>query len=231
MKTQLYLIILFITGMSVHFVRAQPTAGTTGMLNTPSARMQSDGTLMIGGAWLPAAIMPDKLKFDTGNYYLNLTFLPFLEVSYRCTLLKMPDDGYHNQDRSIALKGRLLRERQLLPAVVIGGNDIYSSAEKGNRYFRTFYMATGKHFRCGKTYIHASLGYGFDTSGSDQLTGIFGGVSLSPHFVPTLECMAEYDSNAVNTGVALTFFSHLRVVVFTYDLRYLTACLTYKICL
>ncbi|MGD9558645.1 MAG: hypothetical protein AB7V25_16590 [Mangrovibacterium sp.] len=74
MKTHLCLIMLLIAGIPVQLIRAQPTAGITGMLNTPTARMQPDGTLIIGGAWLPAAIMPDKLNFNTGNYYLNLTF-------------------------------------------------------------------------------------------------------------------------------------------------------------
>jgi hypothetical protein len=231
MKTHFCLIMLLIAGMPVQLIRAQPTAGITGMLNTPTARMQPDGTLTLGGTWLPAAIMPEKLKFNTGNYYVNLTFLPFLEVSYRCTLLKMPDGGYHNQDRSIALKGRLLRERRLLPSVVAGGNDIYSSAEKGNRYFKTCYVAAGKHFSCAKAHIHTSLGYGFKTSGSERLTGLFGGISLSPGFAPSLECMAEYDSKAFNTGVSLTFFHHLQIVVFAYELRHFTGCLMYKICL
>ncbi|MGD9558644.1 MAG: YjbH domain-containing protein [Mangrovibacterium sp.] len=143
----------------------------------------------------------------------------------------MSDGGYHNQDRSIALKGRLLRERRLLPSVVAGGNDIYSSAEKGNRYFKTCYAAAGKHFSCAKAHIYTSLGYGFETSGSDQLTGFFGGISLSPGFTPSLECMAEYDSKAFNTGVSLTFFNHLRIVGFAYNLRHFTGCLMYKICL
>lgn len=231
MKTHLCLIMLLMSGVPVQLIRAQPTAGITGMLNTPTARMQPDGTLIIGGAWLPAAIMPDKLKFNTGNYYVNLTFLPFLEVSYRCTLLKMPDGGYHNQDRSIALKGRLLRERRLLPSVVAGGNDIYSSARKGNRYFRTYYTVAGKHFICGKTHIHTSLGYGFETSESDQLTGVFGGISLSPGIAPSLECMAEFDSKAFNAGASLTLFNHLKIVAFAYDLRHLAGSLMYKICL
>lgn len=229
MKTHLCLIMLLIAGIPAQLIRAQPTAGTTGLLNTPTAQMQPDGTLAIGGAWLPAAIMPDKLNFNTGNYYVNLTFLPFLEVSYRCTLLKMPDGGYHNQDRSIALRGQFLRERRLLPAVVLGGNDIYSSGGKGNRYFRTFYMVAGKRVSFNKAQIHTSLGYGFRITESDQLTGIFGGLSLSPGFAPALECMAEYDSNAFNTGVAFTFFNHLRIVMFAYDHQHLTGCMMYKI--
>jgi hypothetical protein len=215
--------------MPMQFTRAQPTAGTTGLLNIPTAGMQADGTFMFGGTWLPAAMMPEALNFNTGNYYLNLTFLPFFEVSYRCTLLKSQSGGYRNQDRSVAVRARLFRERRYFPAVVAGGNDIYTSSGKGNQYFSAFYAVTSKNFDCGKIQVQASLGYGLDTFRNDQLAGIFGGISFSPEFLQSLELMAEYDSNAFNAGLSLTLFSHLRVVVFAYDLDHRAGCLMYKI--
>lgn len=228
MKTYFYAI-LFVVCVQAPFVLAQPTAGTTGLLNIPTAEMQPDGTFMFGGSWLPAAMMPDRLNFNTANYYLNLTFLPFLEISYRCTLLKNQSGGYHNQDRSIAVRGKLFRERKYLPAVVAGGNDIYTSSEKGNRYFSTFYVVTTKNTNYAKLHGQASLGYRFEENKSSRLSGIFGGVSISPQLLSPLEFIAEFDSKVLNAGLALTLFDQLRAVVFAYDLEYVTGCLMYRI--
>src|SRR5574344_581704 len=67
-------------------VKAQYSMGNTGLLNIPSADMQETGTFMGGGNYLPEGMTP--FAFDTGNYFVNITFLSILELSYRCTLLK-----------------------------------------------------------------------------------------------------------------------------------------------
>lgn len=69
-------------------VQAQYSMGNTGLLNIPTADMQKAGTFMGGGNYLPNGMTP--FNFNTGNYFVNITFLSFLELSYRCTLLKPP---------------------------------------------------------------------------------------------------------------------------------------------
>ena len=69
--------------------QAQYSMGNTGQLNIPTADMQEAGTFMGGGNYLPDGMTP--FNFNTGNYFVNMTFLSFVELSYRCTLLK-PDD-------------------------------------------------------------------------------------------------------------------------------------------
>ena len=85
-------------------VQAQYSMGNTGLLNIPTADMQKAGTFMGGGNYLPNGMTP--FNFNTGNYFVNITFLSFLELSYRCTLLKTTrydgKKGYFQQDRSLS---------------------------------------------------------------------------------------------------------------------------------
>ncbi len=89
--------------------------------------------------------MSTTWDYNSGNYYLNITFLPFLEVNYRCTFIKVTN-GKFNQDRSFAVRGRVLRESKHIPALVVGANDIYTSGSgKGNQYFGAMYGVTSKN--------------------------------------------------------------------------------------
>ena len=59
---------------------AQFTYGTTGLLHMPTADMQRDKTFMAGGGFLDKHATPDRWSYDTWNYYINITFFPWLEV-------------------------------------------------------------------------------------------------------------------------------------------------------
>ena len=70
-------------------IYAQALAGTTGLLHAPSAEMQKDKTYMLGGNILhlePLRYYNFKGIKYTFNYYINVTFFPWLEVGYTCTL-------------------------------------------------------------------------------------------------------------------------------------------------
>ncbi len=211
-------------------ISAQPTAGTTGLLNIPTAEMQRDGTFLFGGNYLPEVMTPELFSYDTGNYYLNITFLPFCEVNYRLTLLEIDDTGGHNQDRSFALRCRILKERGYLPAFVIGGNDVYtSSSGRGNQYFGQLYAVATKGVKWKACHISATLGYYSDAFQRDQRSGLFGGVAFSPGFFNPLSLMAEYDEKAFNAGISLFLFNHLYLQAFAYDLNYFCGGVQYKI--
>src|SRR5512135_2534085 len=122
-------ILLFLIILLPWFSAGQPMNGTTGLMNIPSAAMQQDGTFMAGANYLPDAMTPETFPYNTGNYYVNITLLPFFEFSYRMTLFRL-GAGHFNQDRSFGMRFRLLKEKKVLPAVVIGGNDLYSSSGK-----------------------------------------------------------------------------------------------------
>ena len=53
---------------------AQLTYGTTGLLNAPSAEMQRDKTVLIGGNFLNKEITPPHWYYHTYNYFLTITF-------------------------------------------------------------------------------------------------------------------------------------------------------------
>lgn len=66
-------------------------------------------------------------NFNTGNYFVNITFLSFLELSYRCTLQKAKrydgKEGYFHQDRSMTARVRPLKEGKFHPSLLLGVDD------------------------------------------------------------------------------------------------------------
>ena len=121
---------------------AQLTYGTTGLLHAPSAEMQRDKTVMIGGNFLNKEITPPTWYYHTYNYFLNVTIFPWLEVAYSCTLFKAEAlglgpygyTGFTNQDRYFSVRLRALKEGQFwkyMPAVVLGTSDPYTESGDG----------------------------------------------------------------------------------------------------
>lgn len=98
-------------------IKAQYTMGTTGMMNIPTAEMQQTGTFMIGGNYLPEELNP--FKYNSGNYFVNITFFSFLELNYRCILLKSDymakKPKFNQQDRSLSVRLRPLKEGKYWP--------------------------------------------------------------------------------------------------------------------
>lgn len=208
---------------------AQPTLGTTGLLNIPTAEMQIDGTFIIGANYLPDPIISNKLfKYDTGNYYFDLTFLPFLEVSYKLTLLKVGRDKF-NQDRSVAVRGLLLKESKSIPAIVVGMDDIYSSSENGNHFFKSFYSVATKSFKWNPVNVSLTIGQRAESIKSFTHGAFFTGCSLNLVEIESLKLLAEYDGNVFNAGASLLLFRHLKIQAFAYDLKYLTGGIQYSI--
>ena len=247
MQTNMIKKILFICLFlfSSLLLSAQLTLGTTGLLNSPSADMQPDKTVMIGGNFLNDRVTPDGFPYNTYNYFLNITFLPFLEVAYTCTLFKATDKfvpskkgRFVNQDRSFSVRLRLLRERKYLPAIVVGSNDLYTqsgggkilSEGCGNQYFSRFYIACSKYINiCPTEQIGVHMAYLYNRRTSNHLNGFSGGVSYKPSFVPELNLIAQYDSKTFCIGANYLLLKHLFAQVLLQDGKYFTAGLAYKI--
>ena len=225
----LLLAILFIVSM-LRLI-AQPTSGTTGLLNIPTAEMQRDGTFLFGSNYLPEPITPERFSYNTGNYYINITFLPFWEVNYRLTLFHTESTGkYDRQDRSFSIRGRILKERTYIPALVIGGNDLYTHTSKeSNQNFGALYLVTTKAFHWQKHVLSATLGYGIDVFEKNQYEGLFGGIAITPGFFKPLSIITEYDSHAINTGASLLLFNHIYIQAFAYDLKYFCGGIQYRV--
>lgn len=198
---------------------AQPTAGTSGLLNSPAAGMPDDGTFSAGANYLPDILTPQaEFNYDTFNYYVGMVFLPFFELSLRMTLLE-EEKKYINQDRSLAVKIRLLKEKKYLPSIVIGLNDIYTTIQSGNQYFKSIYIAGSKTFNSGGSLTRVSLGCLSGFSNDNMEFGPFGGLSFSPAFLKSLSLMAEYDSRYINAGASILLFRHIYLYGFAADLR------------
>lgn len=226
---------------------AQLTYGVTGLLHIPSAEMQSDKTVMLGGNFLHKKITPTGWYYNTYNYYLNVTIFPWMEVAYTCTLFKAEAlglkpygySGFTNQDRYFSVRFRLLKEGQFwehMPAIVIGTSDPYTesgngqiASTSGNGYFSRFYVATTKHFPVGKEQIGVHLAYLYNKRLDYPLDGIAAGVSWNPSFHPQLRIIAEYDTKDFALGATYELFNRLHAQVELQGMKYFTGGLCYKI--
>jgi hypothetical protein len=188
---------------------SQALRGTTGLLNIPTADMEQDKTFKFGGNVLhmtPLRYFKSKEIKYTFNYYVNITFFPWLEVGYTLTL-NHADHGstyfpervwgkYSNQDRSFYGRLRLWKEgwwKNWTPQIVFGlddpgTHDYYGggsisthSAYGGNAFFQRYYLAATKHLEfknVGNLGVHA--GYMLDRPQRDwsNKSGVYGGVNF-----------------------------------------------------
>ena len=238
---------------------AQFTYGTTGLLHMPTADMQRDKTFMFGGSYLNQHAMPSRWSYDTWNYYINITFFPWLEVAYTCNIFdEWVRDGkvyMINQDRNFSGRLRLWKEgwwKEWTPQIVIGVNDPGTTAqgdgyyygsvnETGNGYFNRYYIAATKHLSWyGKWGIHAAYLYN-KRNGKDKLNGpAFGldyqfalkGEEFWHKAVNGLNLMAEYDSKFVNVGAKYSIWKdHINVVGELRECKYPSVGVYFKVCL
>lgn len=172
MKRLIIIGFIFICCMKAN---AQYIYGTTGLLHMPTADMQQDKTFLLGGSYLDEAATPNRWKYHTFNYYINITFFPWLEIGYTCTLFKAGHGEYYwpeyvwgkycNQDRQFSGRIRLWKEgwwKDWTPQIVIGANDpstndmlgnpnkndygISGVGATGNGHWNRYYIAITKHF-------------------------------------------------------------------------------------
>lgn len=237
MRIKFYLMTVALCFM-LQSLTAQYSMGVTGLLNIPTADMQKDGTFMVGGNFMPKDMTPGDWDYHTGNYFVNMTFLPFFEVAYRCTLFHGDYKGGNKwqQDRSVSLRLRPLKEGEWWPSVVVGSNDAFTTNQlnmfhdsKGNRYFSSVFGVGTKHFAMGGHDLGVTFGGHVPFHKASLNKGVFGGVAYSPAFFRELSVMAEYDSNVINVGVAARLFRHLSLHLFCYDFKTVSAGIRYEV--
>lgn len=184
---------------------------------------------MGGGNYLPNGMTP--FNFNTGNYFVNITFLSFLELSYRCTLLKTTrydgKKGYFQQDRSLSARIRPIEEGKYHPAIVIGTNDPFK--DTGTNYFATIYGVLTKGFSIAKgDRLTLTAGYYLPLNKHSIQDGPFGGISYSPAFCREMTVMAEYDSEGFNVGAAARLWKHFSIHVFTREFNSISGGIRYE---
>lgn len=185
-KITLFIICLYITINA----SSQVLYGNTGLLHMPTAEMQNDKTFMFGGNYLDkhflAPYWNNPNYNHTYNYFINITFFPWLEISYTCTLVKGQPSNYWppqtwgkfvNQDRHFSGRIRLWKEGWLnkwTPQIVIGSNDPGSFnncgggkinfEQKGatHNYFNRYFISATKHLEfknIGELGVHLTYIY------------------------------------------------------------------------
>jgi hypothetical protein len=123
-------------------------SGTVGLIEMPSARMASDGTLSGGASFYK----------DTQHYNLGFQILPWLEGSFRYSGIAHFDPASPVYwDRSFGMKLHLLEEGSVLPAVAVGINDLV-----GTGLYSGEYLVASKQFGP----FDATVGLGWGRLGS-----------------------------------------------------------------
>lgn len=222
-------------------VCAQYSMGVTGALNTPTADMQADGTFMAGINYLPEKMTPELWDHNTANYYLDITFLSFVEVAYRCTLIKgmFENDSNWEQDRSVSIRLRPLKEGKFHPSVLLGSNDAFTTYQlnplkkdvKDNSYFSSIYGVLTKHIKIGDHHLGFNIG-GYLLSRRDSpYSGAFGSVNYVLPFLKPVTVMAEYDRDKINLGAAARLFGHFSLHLFSFDFKAVSGGVRYEFCL
>ncbi len=210
---------------------SQSTMGMSGLLNSPNAVISNEGMVKIGGNFLHERLTPDYWDYDTFNYFLNITFFPFVEIAITNTALDLYDEGkFTNVDRSVCVKFKLLNEGKYYPAVAIGSNDVITSNTdnlfdpgSGNKYFGTHYIAISKHLNLSVAKIGLHAAFNMLSSTKQKINfPLSGGISISPSFCKNLNMIAEYDTRNFNFGGNITIFRHLFIQVLVQDLKYLS---------
>ena len=240
-------------------LKAQFTYGTTGLLHMPTADMQKDKTAMVGGGFLNKYATPDRWSYDTWNYYLNITFFPWLEVSYTCTIF---DEWVNrgtpihmiNQDRFFSGRLRLWKEgwlKEWTPQIVVGANDVLHGSSEGgnigtvegygtggNTFFQRYYIAATKNLHWqGEWGIHAAYIY------SKRIGHKFKGLAVGLDYqfklpetstwnkaINGLNLMAEYDSKTMNIGAKYTLWKdHINIIGELCECKYPSVGMYFKI--
>jgi len=188
--------------------------GTTGLLNTPTANVASDGHLFFGYHAIDKRWSYEgRTVLDNRIWYLTVGFLPNLEVSIRATVLPgeslLEDVPIDAVDRMGSFRYRFLKEK-VWPSLAVGIDDI-----KGTRRLHSFYFVGTKSVKPFMVPVVAefSLGYGLRTFDAARylLDKEFGGIELKVG--SWASGILEYDSEKWNAGLRLRAFSRLSAQV------------------
>ncbi|RMH71949.1 MAG: hypothetical protein D6675_05475 [Gemmatimonadetes bacterium] len=211
---------------------SQSLTGVTGLLTIPTAEMPADKQISLGMSyWNKKYIKYRNSQYDLMALYVNLGYLPFLEISLRVSrrldaekYIPGKTRGQGIGERMPSIRLRLLSEHRYRPAIVAGAHDFISLGESSRREdtltdgdvtnFNALYLVGSKHFNLGITSsseLGLHLGYGSDWMDAHfhQFVGMFGGISLT--ILKPFDLILEYDAEHVNVGMRLLLWRHFQV--------------------
>lgn len=228
-------LLVLLAALSTLPVQGQTILGTPGLMNIPTAEVRPGGTFDGGISLMQPALQIDERPYYTGVYYVNFAPFSFFDATLRETLVKCqksasdPRIGYYQQDRSISLRVRPIREQEgkWWPSVLIGANDFYSS--HGYSLYAAVYGVVTKTIPVrGLGRFSATAGYAHPIREGVLYDGVFGGASFSPVFAPMVRVMGEYDTRGFNVGLGAHLFRHLNLTCFTREFKGISATISYQ---
>lgn len=257
LKIKLGLIIIGLFTI-INTSKAQFTDGMTGLLHMVNAEVQKDGTFMLGGNMLHNQNLPSPHwwvtksgRYNTYNYFVNMTLFDRIEVAYICTLIKgRPDwpsftwEKFVNQDRHFAGKIQLTKEGEWwkhMPAIAVGVSDPTTGGSAGdytdmnvdgigNGFFNRWFAAVTKHFNIpyGELGLHAT--YLKNKRTDYPLNGLGWGVNFRPDFHKNLNVIIEHDTKTLNIGAIYSLWAdHFNFLFELQDGKYVSCGLVYKV--
>ena len=216
----------------------QQYLGTPGLIHVPTADMDTTGVVRAGAHYLPAMIVPDGMKcdgekFNTLTNYLSITPFHWIEVGYGYTLWRLhwnlnpnKKTGFYAKDRYFSLRLQPLHEARWWPSLVVGGNDVWGSGDKGesgSNFYRNFYVAATKHFNINDWTVGTNITYRrWDRDYNHKWNGVVGGVTLQPTFYNKLRFVGEWDGDEVNIGADCTILKYFLLQASIIDFRYVS---------
>lgn len=167
------------------FANALSLQGFTGIMNTPTANVQHEGTMAF---WF-AKQRDNAYPFEhEENYLFSVGLFPFLEAGGRVAVGLSPS---YNNDISAQFKLTSApftwKEYPWLPSLAVGSQDVGGTAH----FFSTTYLVATEEI----SRLRLSIGYGF---GPDRMDGLFGGAELKAF--DWLYFLSEYDAKDTNIG-------------------------------
>jgi hypothetical protein len=230
MRIFFILSLLFISNTLV----GQNLQGSTGLINIPTAELNPDKTIIIGSSYLNKnQLFYGDYKYDSWAGFVNLTFLPFAEISFRYTgqIREISRENKNFPNRSPGAKIRLYKESKLMPTISLGVFDFTSVDGGASRFFGSEYLVMTKNFNFGEVInVSGSVGYGFDLLKAKykEQDGLFYGITASLKELPQMVILVEHDSRYWNSGIKLTLFNHLQILAVLREFENFEGALSYR---
>ena len=247
-----FMVFFFVSVIPGH---AQTVIGTPGLMNVPTADMRPAGTFDGGVSFMQKGLLFDHYykkrsstskkaieQEDYNTFLFNVSFTPFswVELDYRETLIRRQKSGTDTHaensilDRSWSVRVQPLKEGKYWPAVVVGGNDLFTSGslsgtKGGTSSYAAVYGVVSKHIPLQNIGIfEATVGYARPIKEGKTYDGVMGGLSFAPAFFPDMRVMGEYDTRGCNVGLGAFLFKHLNVTCFTREFKGFNATVSYQ---
>lgn len=226
-------VVLLLLLLTAQIAVAQQYSGMSGLIQTPSADMDSAGVARIGAHFLNKHFTPDHRywyydgkKYNTADFYISLTPFSWVELGFTLTLFRHKanqsehpndKDGYNTKDRYFSIKFLPLKEGKWYPAVAIGATDFLSSNPfKGtsntsvNGFWRNYYIALTKHLDLRRHELGATVAYRYYLAKyNHKWQGVTAGVTYRPAFARNFRAIVEWTGCDVNIGIDCVLWRHL----------------------